>query len=153
MTDARPEALTLQELSDRAAIGELLARYAHAVDDGDWDLLDTVFTADAEIDLSAPGGPRSTRAEVKAWLAATLTTWPGRQHLLGLASISLAGDRATARATFTDTLSPSRDIIDDGTPGFIRGGGSYHHDLVRTPEGWRSHRMTIEQQWRTMRSR
>jgi SnoaL-like domain len=152
MSDAGPEPLTQRELSDRAEIGELLARYARAVDDGDWDLLDTVFTADAEIDLSDPGGPRGTRAEVKAWLAKTLPAWPGRQHLLGLTSISLAGDAATARAAFTDTLSPSRDLIDDAAPGFTRGGGIYHHRLVRTPAGWRSRAMTIAQQWRTMRS-
>ncbi|MFC5746389.1 nuclear transport factor 2 family protein [Actinomadura rugatobispora] len=139
----------------RAEIGELLVRYARAVDDGDWDLLDTVFTEGAELDLSAPGGPRGAREEVKAWLAETLPAWPGRQHLLGVPSIAFGPDEddgltATARAPFSDTLSPSRDLVRADAPGLIRGGGLYHHRLLLTPDGWRSRAMAIEQQWRTI---
>ncbi|MFD0690342.1 nuclear transport factor 2 family protein [Actinomadura fibrosa] len=142
--------MTLQELSDRAEIAELLARYARAVDGGEWDLLDTVFTGDAEIDLSAPGGPCGTPEAVKAWLADTLPAWPGRQHLIGPASVDLAGDAATVRAPFTDTLSPSRDMALADVSGLTRGGGLYHHRLRRTDAGWRSESMRIEQQWRTI---
>lgn len=141
---------TIQRLGDRVAIEELLLRYARAVDSGDWDLLDTVFTADAVVDLSAPGGPKGSRDEVKTWLAATLPAWPGRQHLLGLVSVEFAGDEATALASFTDTLSPSRDMTSADVPGLLRGGGTYRHRLRRTEDGWRSHAMTIDQQWRTI---
>jgi hypothetical protein len=145
--------LPVRELLHRIEIGELLLRYARAVDGGDWDLLDTVFTPDAEIDLSAPGGPRGGRDEVKAWLAETLRHWPGRQHLLGVPSIEFPADphdTALVAAPFTDTLSPSREMIKADAPGLTRGGGVYHHRLILLDEGWRSRSMTIEQQWRTI---
>ena len=46
----------LQELSDRLEINDLLIRYTYAIDDGDWELLDRVFTPDAQIDYTSSGG-------------------------------------------------------------------------------------------------
>lgn len=142
-----------RELRDRVEIGELLVRYTRAIDGGDWDGLDAVFTPGAVLDLTAPGGPKGGLAEVKAWLAETLVHWPGRQHLLGTPLIEFPpdpGDTAIASVSFTDTLSPSRSMIRAGTPGLTRGGGIYHHELVLLQEGWRSRAMTIEQLWRTI---
>jgi hypothetical protein len=42
----------LHELSDRAEINDVLIRYTRAIDTGDWDRLDTVFTPDARIDYT-----------------------------------------------------------------------------------------------------
>jgi hypothetical protein len=81
----------------------LLARYVLAVDGGDWDLLDTVFTPDATIDFSASGGAKGDRETIKRWLADVLAAWPGRQHLIGAVTVALGGDEATARAA-----SPTR---------------------------------------------
>ncbi|MGR7003390.1 nuclear transport factor 2 family protein [Yinghuangia aomiensis] len=39
--------LSLQEISDRLEIQDLMVRYSHAVDTQQWDVLDTVFTPDA----------------------------------------------------------------------------------------------------------
>ena len=44
------------DLADRIAIGDLLTRYATAVDRRDWDLYRTVFTEDAHIDYTSAGG-------------------------------------------------------------------------------------------------
>ena len=57
--------LSLQELSDRVELEQLSTRYANAIDSGNWDDLDQVFTADAYIDYRALGGidgryPRSS---------------------------------------------------------------------------------------------
>ena len=41
----------LAEAADRMEITELLHRYAHAVDNGDFALLGEVFTADATVDF------------------------------------------------------------------------------------------------------
>lgn len=142
--------MTPLDVSDRLEILELLARYCLAVDRGDWDLLDTVFTREALIDHTSTGGIKGDREEVKRWLAEVLAGWPGRQHLVGAASIT--GDRATAvvSAPYTDTLSPSRDMITADTKGLLRGGGWYHHRLVRTADGWRSTELVNEQTWRTV---
>jgi hypothetical protein len=145
--------MPVRELLHRVEIGELLIRYTRAIDSGDWDALDTIFTPDAELDLTAPGGPKGGLKEVKTWLAEALAHWPGRQHLLGAPLIEFPidpGDTAIASVSFTDTLSPSRDMIKASTSGRTSGGGIYHHRLVLLPEGWRSRAMTIEQQWRVI---
>jgi SnoaL-like domain len=139
----------VQEIADRLEIGELLARYVRAVDGGEWALLDSVFTEDATIDFSATGGVRGDREAIKRWLAEVLAAWPGRQHLIGAATMSVDGDEARVSASFADTLAPSRSTVAATEPGFIRGGGWYHHRLIRTPDGWRSRELIQEQSWRT----
>ncbi|GAB2639574.1 nuclear transport factor 2 family protein [Nocardia goodfellowii] len=89
--------LSLQEISDRLEIEDLMVRYSHAVDTGQWDLLDDIFTADAHIDYSAMGGAVGDLASTKAFLAATLPNFPAYQHLVSNSSIKVDGDSATAR--------------------------------------------------------
>ncbi|MGI8331273.1 nuclear transport factor 2 family protein [Actinomadura scrupuli] len=144
------EAMNVQEISDRLLIGEVLTRYTLAVDTGQWDLLNAVFTPDAVIDYTSAGGVKGVRDEVRGWLAEVLPTWPGRQHFIGNVSISVDGDAAIVTASFTDTLAPTRDAVSADAPGIIRGGGWYHHRMVRTPDGWRSRELVEEQLWRTM---
>ena len=45
--------LTIQEISDRIEINDLLIRYCTAVDRHDWDAFDEIFTANCLIDYSA----------------------------------------------------------------------------------------------------
>ncbi|WP_214416254.1 nuclear transport factor 2 family protein [Sphaerisporangium fuscum] len=141
------------QTADRLEIADVLARYAYAVDSGDWDRLDSVFTEDALIDYTSAGGVRGRRDEAKAWLADVLRHWPGRLHLIGVMSVTFDGDgdEAAVSAAFADTLAPSREAIAADTSGLIQGGGWYHHRMVRTPAGWRSRELVEEQTWRTMR--
>ncbi|MEU5883209.1 nuclear transport factor 2 family protein [Spirillospora sp. NPDC047279] len=138
------------EISDRIEIGEVLARYALAVDSGRWDLLDGVFTPDATLDYSSAGGVTGTLDEAKAWLAEVLPAFPGRQHLITTPLIAFDGDHAEVTASFTDTLAPSRGMIKADAPGLARGGGWYHHRMTRTAGGWRSREIVLEQLWRTI---
>jgi hypothetical protein len=145
---------SMTETADRLEMADVLARYAYAVDSGDWDRLDTVFTEDALIDYTSAGGIKGPREDAKAWLADVLRHWPGRLHLIGAMSIRFegeGGDEAVVVASFADTLAPSREAIAADTPGLIQGGGWYHHRMVRTPSGWRSRELVEEQTWRTMR--
>ena len=48
--------LSLEEISDRFEIQDLLVAYCHAIDTRNWDALDDVFTADAVIDYTEMGG-------------------------------------------------------------------------------------------------
>jgi hypothetical protein len=48
--------LSLQELSDRLEIEQLIVRYSNCIDQRDWDGLDAVFTPDAYIDYRKLGG-------------------------------------------------------------------------------------------------
>jgi SnoaL-like domain len=142
------DSLSPADVADRLAIDDLLTRYTMAVDDGDWDQLDTVFTPDAVIDYTSAGGIRGTRDEIKAWLAKALATFPVRQHLIANKRVVLDGDTATVRAYFYNPMMlPSPD--GDRPPKPVPGGGFYNHRLVRTPEGWRSVELIEEEVWRT----
>ena len=136
---------SLRELADRIEIDDLLTRYAMAIDDGDWDALDSVFTPEATIDYTSAGGIRGSFPEVKAWLEKALAPFPVRQHLIGNKRVAIDGDRATVRAYF---FNPMRLTLADGTSRSAPGGGYYNHRLIRTPEGWRSQELVEDEVWR-----
>ena len=146
--------MDLQDLLDRTEIGNALTRYTLAIDRGDWDDLDDVFTPDARIDYSASGGTVGTFPEVKAWLAENLPAFSARtMHTLGQVSIALAGDAATVAAYFHNPMVV-RDDADDAAdaPGragerVVEVGGVYHHTFVRTRAGWRSRALREEVVW------
>ncbi len=131
----------LQALSDKLDIHELLARYARGVDDKDWDLYRSVFTDDAYIDYSSAGAAAGPRDEVVAWLAEGFAAIPWSQHYITNIEIELDGDAAQVRAMFYNPMQlPGMD-----EPSFC--GGFYHHDLVRTAEGWKSRRLVEQNRW------
>ena len=141
--------MELQELLDRAEIEQLLVRYTRAVDTGDWDRLDEVFTEDAAIDYTQSGGIEGSFAEVKPWLAEMLPAFfPKRMHTIGQVAITLdpaTPDEATATAYFHNPMP-----VFDGQGGekIVEVGGLYHHRLVRTPDGWRSRDLHEEVVWK-----
>ncbi|MGB8652605.1 MAG: nuclear transport factor 2 family protein [Mycobacteriales bacterium] len=91
--------LTLQEISDRLEIQDVLARYSNAIDTLQWDLLDELFTVDADIDYTSMGGIRGTLADQKAFLEANLPTifQRGFQHLSATTLFEIEGDVARTR--------------------------------------------------------
>ena len=138
--------MDLQTLSDRAEIADVLTRYTRAIDTGEWDKLDTVFTPDAQIDYTQSGGIAAAYPEVKPWLAEMLPAFfPKRMHTLGQLDIQLDGDAATCSAYFHNPMP-----MDDGAGGekIVEFGGIYHHTLARTPDGWRSVRLLEEVVWK-----
>lgn len=134
----------LRELSDRMEIADLITSYTRAVDTGEWDRLDAVFTADAWIDYTASGGIRGGFPQVKAWLAEVLPRFVRRQHLIGQLEVVLGGDAATVTAYFAN---PMVSVGEDGAERLFACGGLYHHRLVRTGAGWRSRRLVQEIVW------
>lgn len=142
--------MDIEELSDRAQITDALHRYTVAVDTGEWDRLDTVFTRDAQIDYTESGGIAGGFAEVKAWLAVNLPAFSrARMHTLGQIVISFATPRDEAKVTayFHNPM-----MIDDPTAGpgakrLVEVGGLYHHSFVRTTTGWKSRRLHEQTVW------
>ncbi|MES1262816.1 MAG: nuclear transport factor 2 family protein, partial [Peristeroidobacter soli] len=61
--------LSLQEISDRLEIQQLMTDYSHAIDQKNFDALDRIFTPDAYIDYRAMGGIDGKYPKIKAWLA------------------------------------------------------------------------------------
>ncbi|MGI5220007.1 nuclear transport factor 2 family protein [Nocardia sp. CA-290969] len=127
-------------LADRIEITDLLTRYATAVDAKDWTLYRTVFTADAQIDYSTAGGPTGDLETVVAALTDQLALFTRTQHFISNIAVDLGADTATVRAMFFNPM-----IVSPGKQ--FTCGGWYNHELVRTPDGWRSTRLVEEAAW------
>ncbi|MEZ0581337.1 nuclear transport factor 2 family protein [Nocardioides sp. MH1] len=142
--------MDVAELSDRTEINEALNRYTIAIDTGEFDRLDTVFTSDAQIDYTESGGVAAAYAEVKPWLAANLPAFSQkRMHTLGQVSIVFANTRDEARVTayFHNPMLIADGRSGDGTERLVEVGGIYHHTFVRTDAGWRSRRLHEQVVW------
>jgi hypothetical protein len=135
----------LAQISDRLEIEALLTRYTRAIDTGDWDRLDEVFTPDADIDYTASGGIAAPYAEVKPWLAEMLPIFPRRMHTLGQVDSVVDGDAATVAAYFHNPMVLPQE---EGEGVLVEFGGIYHHELVRAPDGWRSRRLLEQIVWK-----
>ena len=134
------------EISDRLEITDVLVRYTRAIDTGDWEKLDTVFTRDAQIDYTESGGIAAAYPEIKPWLAEMLPAFfPKRMHTLGQLDIRIDGDEASCSAYFHNPMP-----MDDGAGGekIVEFGGLYHHTMTRTPDGWRSRKLHEEIVWK-----
>lgn len=140
--------MDVRTLADRLQIDDLLTSYTRAIDTGDWDRLDAVFTPDAEIDYTSTGGIAGRYPEVKAWLAGNLPMFPRRQHVLGQKEVVLDGEPARAARVTAYFLNPMVLPQADGSELLWEFGGLYHHDLVRTEDGWRSARLVEELSWK-----
>ena len=123
---------TLEELSDRLEIQDLLTAYSYAVDFHRFDDLDAIFTPDATLDFTATGGIAGPVPEVKTWLASVLPHFAGHQHLVATSQVELAGDSASAR---TLCHNPMWFADPEQPPMFV--GLWYLDDLTRTAAGWR----------------
>lgn len=132
--------MTLQEISDRLEIQDLLVRYSHCVDTRDWDGLDEVFTADAFIDYSAMGGARGTLPEIKKFLGEVMVLLKSFQHMIANTVLELDGDRAQARTICHNPMVFDR----QGQEHVYVCGLWYVDDLVRTDVGWRISRRVEE---------
>ncbi|WP_236737992.1 nuclear transport factor 2 family protein, partial [Mycobacteroides abscessus] len=92
-------AWTLDEVSDRLQIQQLLVDYATAIDTRQFDDLDEVFTNDAYIDYRAMGGIDGEYPDVKAWLAQVLPAFPMYAHMLGNVSITFDSEGGAERSS------------------------------------------------------
>jgi len=128
--------MSLQEISDRLEIQDLLARYSFAIDDGDFDALDQVFTPDAQIDYAETGGAKGSYPQIKEWLKIALSRFSKFQHMVATQQITFDGDKAKSRTILFNPMVYNP----EGTPEtekvfFI--GLWYRDEFVRTPDGWR----------------
>ncbi|BBY99194.1 nuclear transport factor 2 family protein [Mycolicibacterium fallax] len=132
--------------TDFQEISALLYRYARAVDGHDWDLYRSVFTAEATIDYRSAGAIAGSRDEVADWLAAGFAAIPMSMHYItNIEILSATADTASVRAMFYNPMQ---------LPGMTElsyCGGYYHHELVRTGDGWRSRALREENLWFTNR--
>jgi hypothetical protein len=129
---------------DRLEIDEVLTRYATAIDTQQYDLLDGVFTPDADCDYEVVGGFRGDRAAFKAWLAEVMGFFEFHMHYVTNRSVTLDGDTATAVSYLYNPC-----VLKGGDGEVLTEGGRYHDRLVRTPDGWRIATRREEPVWNT----
>ena len=126
--------MSIQEISDRIEINDLLVNYSTAIDRCDFDALDDVFTKDALIDYTTYGGIKGSLEEAKAFLKETLPLFSATQHMISNSSSKIEGDIATGRTMcHNPMLSKNKDGSDNLT--FL--GLWYVDKFVRTEKGWR----------------
>ncbi|CDP83459.1 hypothetical protein BN975_01014 [Mycolicibacterium farcinogenes] len=131
-----------RDLSAHSAISALLYRYARAVDSKDWELYRSVFTEDARIDYSSAGAVVGTRDDVVEWFAANFGVIPWSMHYItNIEILESDAETATVRAMFYNPMQLP------GMPEMSACGGYYHHELVRTADGWRSRSLREENVW------
>ncbi len=126
--------LTLQEISDRIEINNLLIDYCTAVDAKNFAEFDNIFTADAYIDYTCFGGPKGGLTDIKAFLTQSMKQFPNTQHMIANCRIWLDGDTAKAR---TICHNPMETPIGDGKFQIAYFGLWYVDKLIRTENGWR----------------
>ncbi|MEZ0367060.1 nuclear transport factor 2 family protein [Mycobacterium sp. pUA109] len=133
--------MDVQQIGDQLAIAALLATYARAVDTKDWALYRSVFTDDAVIDYTSAGAIAGPRDEVADWLCAGFAAIEMSMHYITNIESDVDGDTARVRAMFYNPMQLP------GVDGLSYCGGYYHHQLVRTGDGWRSRNLREENVW------
>jgi ketosteroid isomerase-like protein len=130
-----------RSVSDELEIQRALYDYAWACDNGDWDLLSSVFTPDALLDYSSTDGPAGGREEVVGWLRESLSQLPMIQHVVSNFRIAVGGSRAEGRAMFFTTARiPGLDEM-------LTTGGYYDLAFRREADGWKIERLVEENRW------
>ena len=128
-------------MSDREQILDVIATYAHAVDNRDIDGIVGCFTADGRIDFE--GGQTSGEGEAGirkafegAFTAPTLAAPATSTHLMANTLITIDGDEAHAETQAVAFLA-------SGSLGTVTTRGlRYSDDLRKAADGWRiTHRI------------
>ena len=124
--------LSLEEISDRLEIQQLLVDYSTAIDQRRFDDLDKVFTEDAYIDYRAMGGIDGPYPQVKAWLRDVMPNFPVYALMLGNFAVTIDDDTASAR---TICFNPM--VLGGERKQVLFCGLWYDDEFVRTTDGWR----------------
>ena len=136
--------LSLQEISDRLEIEELLVRYCYAVDDRNWEAYRNVFTPDAVLDDTVTGGIRSGVEEHVTFMKRALSKILISQHAISTILLDIRGDQASARVHCSCPM-----VVDlgEGKKQVFFQGLWYRDRVVRTPKGWRISELVEEGYW------
>lgn len=133
--------MSLQQLSDRFEIREMIVRYANALDTRRFEWLDEIFTPDAYIDYRATGGINGDYTKIRAWLPPATGAFPHMCHLVANIAVTVEGNRASAR---TLCLNPVEVPVRPGGSQVMFLAMWYADALIRTAVGWRMTRRVQE---------
>jgi len=129
----------------RAAVLDVLARFAHGIDGRDWALYRSVFTDEIDVDYASYRAGSAGRMPADAWVERARRLFPGLDattHVLVNAWVRPDGD---ADGSVLVQTSMRADHFLDGERYTL--GGSYVHRLVRGGDGWRISAVTLTVTW------
>ena len=126
-------------LVDRAAIAELLVRYALCIDHRDWAGLQDCYAPEGVMQHGDVSVPREDVPELSERILAGCES---SHHLVGDPSITIDGDTARSTSHYFATH------ILEGTTVKRQGGGWYECELRRTDQGWRFTKVRSTTGWR-----
>jgi hypothetical protein len=124
--------------AEKAAIVEVLTRYATGIDQCDWPLFRSCWTDEVDLDYGDVG--RFTDPDALTHLFSQLHDPMGpTYHRLSNFVIDVDGNTATARTYVNAVLM----LTPDDGANWVEAVGHYDDELVRTDDGWRiSRRVT-----------
>ena len=135
-------------MSDRQQILDVIATYAHAVDNRDIDGIVGCFSPDGRIDfeggqVSGEGHAGIRKAFEQAFTAATLVAPATSTHLMANTLITIDGDEAHAETQAVAFLA-------SGSLGTVTTRGlRYSDDLRKEDDGWRITHRVHRSLWQT----
>jgi hypothetical protein len=135
--------LSMQEMSDRFEIQDMLYRYADIIDRKSIDELRDIFTVDAHIDYSAFGGSVGDLESTLVFLKEALPAFSASQHLNANIQITINGDTATGRVM---CFNPMEMPLGEEKKVFMLGLW-YVDEYRRGPSGWQISRRAEEKSW------
>jgi ketosteroid isomerase-like protein len=135
----------VRELADRAAIAELAARYASALDTHDWPALAGLFTEDATWEYPSAHLRHVGPSAIVAAIREPLERLDGTQHLVGNQIVVLDGDSAEHQC-YTQAQHVRAGAVGGN---LFTSGVRYVDRLRRDSDGWRFHRRVLKSMWRS----
>ena len=125
----------VQLLLDRAAVSEVVIRFARALDMQDWVLCRSCFADVVAQDYSDFRGESPSRIQADAFVALRREALTGikTHHLSTNHAVTIDGDRALC----ISALMIFRCLPDGGSDNEFDTHGFYTHGLLRTPDGWK----------------
>jgi hypothetical protein len=136
--------LSIEEISDRLAIQDLLTHYCYAVDDRNWDAYRGLFTPDAVVDDTVTGGIKSSVEEHITYMKRALSKVLLSQHAISTILVNFNGNHASVRAHCSCPMV--LDMGESKTQVFFQGLW-YRNSLIRTSDGWKIEQLLEEGYW------
>jgi hypothetical protein len=136
--------LSLDQISDRLEIEDVLTRYCYAIDDRAWDTYRSLFTPDAVIDDRVTGGLQSGVEDHIVYLKRALSQVVLSQHAISTVRVDVCGHTAQVRSHCSCPMLVN--LGEDKTHVFFQGLW-YRSSFVRTDDGWKISHLLEEGYW------
>lgn len=124
-----------RDVADRLEIIELIHRYARAIDERQWDLMEQIFAIDVDVYLNEQYEFKG-RDQIICLIRNLIEQCTFTQHLMGNHVLTMVGDVADAQFVCRAFHRGAAERATETCEVFA----TYHARLSRTSEGWRATR-------------